>query len=84
MARTLSGTVISIKMQDTAVVEVTTRKPHPLYKKLLKKSKKYKVATNGKLLTVGDQVRIVETKPMSKDKYFAVVETMNEKEGKKK
>lgn len=70
MAKTLNGIVTSVGMKNTAVVEVFRQVPHPLYKKLLKRSKKYKIETEGKELTVGDLVRIVETKPVSKDKYF--------------
>jgi small subunit ribosomal protein S17 len=75
MAKILEGTVISTKMQNTIVVEVTRKKPHPLYKKLLKRSKKYKVVTNGETVVVGSTVRIVETKPMSKDKHFVLLKS---------
>lgn len=70
MAKTLNGVVTSVGMKNTAVVEVFRQVPHPLYKKLLKRSKKYKIETEGKELNVGDFVRIEETKPISKDKYF--------------
>ncbi len=73
MAKILTGKVISIKMQDTAVVEVTRRTPHKLYKKLLKRSKHYKVDTKEQAVVVGQTVKIVETIPMSKDKHFKVV-----------
>ena len=81
MAKTLNGIVRSIGMQNTAVVEVSRRVPHKLYKKLLTRSKKYKVETEGKELNVGDSVRIEETKPLSKDKYFklsAVITSVKE------
>ncbi|MBI5044932.1 MAG: 30S ribosomal protein S17 [Candidatus Levybacteria bacterium] len=73
MAKTLKGFITSTGMNNTAVVEVFRQVPHPLYKKLLKRSKKYKVETEGKTLSVGDYVQIEETKPMSKDKYFKLV-----------
>ena len=76
MAKVLTGKVISTKMQDTAVVEVVRRVPHPLYKKLLKKSKNFKVDTKGQEVAVGDQVKIVEIKQISKDKYFKVQEVI--------
>lgn len=84
MAKVLTGKVISTKMQDTAVVEVTRFVPHPLYKKLLKRSKKYKVAVNGHELEVGKRVKIAETKPLSKDKYFKVTEVIAEQHEKAK
>lgn len=78
MAKVLSGKVTSVKMQDTVIVEVTRFVPHPLYKKLLKRSKSFKVAVNGHTLEVGKRVKIVETKPVSKDKYFKVQEVIAE------
>jgi small subunit ribosomal protein S17 len=73
MAKTLKGTVVSVKMKDTVVVEVTRKTPHPLYKKLMTKSKKFKVGTNGQSVSVGDVVTIQETRQMAKDKYFKLV-----------
>ncbi len=72
--KTFSGKIVSTKMQNTAVVEVTRRTPHPLYKKLLKRSKKFKADTTGQKVTVGDTVIIAETKPISKDKHFKILE----------
>ena len=74
MAKIFTGKVVSTKMQNTAVVEISRRKPHPLYKKLMLRSKKYKVDTAGKIVSVGDTVRITETKPISKDKHFRLME----------
>lgn len=73
MAKVLAGKVVSVKMQDTVIVEVVRRTPHPLYKKLVKKSKKFKVDRNGQEVLVGQDVKIVETRPISKDKHFKVV-----------
>ena len=70
MAKTLNGIVVSTKMQNTVVVEVSWKRPHPLYKKLLKRSKKFKVDPNGQTVNVGDKVTIIETKPIAKDKHF--------------
>ncbi len=77
MAKTLRGKVVSTSMQNTAVVEVTRRTPHPVYKKLLTKSKKYKVDTKNVKVNVGDEVVIVETRPLSKEKHFAVSQVLN-------
>jgi small subunit ribosomal protein S17 len=74
-AKILSGKVTSIKMQDTILVEVTRRVPHPLYKKLLKKSKRFNVDVKGQdVPEVGKTVKIVETKPISKTKHFKLLE----------
>jgi small subunit ribosomal protein S17 len=78
MAKIITGKVVSIKMNDTVVVEVTRFVPHPLYKKLMKRSKNFKVAVNGHELSVGKRVKMEETKPMSKDKYFKVIEVLAE------
>lgn len=79
MAKVLTGKVISVKMQKSAVVEVSRREPHPLYKKLLKKGKHFNVDTAGKNVEVGNEVRIIETKPVSKTKYFAIKEVITKK-----
>lgn len=74
--KTFEGKIISLKMTNTVVVEVTRRTPHPLYKKLLLRSKKIKADTNGLNLTLGQKVKIVETKPISKGKFFKVLEVI--------
>ena len=76
MQKTLEGKVVSAKMQNTAVVEVFRRKPHPLYKKLLKRSTRFKVETGGYSVNVGDKVKIIETRPISKGKYFKIMEVV--------
>jgi len=70
MAKTITGKVVSTKMQNTIIVEVTRRVPHPLYKKLLKRTNRFKADSDGQTVKKGDTVIIVETKPMSKDKHF--------------
>lgn len=72
MSKVLTGKVTSIKMDSTVIVEVITRTPHKLYGKLMKRSKNYKVDLNGQKVLVGDQVKIEETKPMSKHKHFKI------------
>lgn len=77
MTRTFSGKILSLKMAKTAVVEVTTKSPHPLYRKLLRKSKNFKADTQGfDKLEVGQRVKIAETRPISKGKFFKVVEVI--------
>jgi small subunit ribosomal protein S17 len=68
------GTVISLKMQNTAVVEVLRKVPHPLYKKMLKRNKKHKADTAGLSLAIGDKVKIVDVRPISKEKHLKVME----------
>ncbi|GEM_PF-106634 len=73
----LEGIIVSTGMNKTVVVEVTRKTPHPLYKKLIKRSKKYKVDNSGfEDLAVGTVVKIVETRPISKNKYFKVSEIL--------
>ncbi len=76
MTRTFKGVVTSILMTNTAVVEVSRKTPHPLYKKLLTRSKKHKIETDGAELMVGDTVIIAETKPLSKGKHFRLSEVV--------
>ncbi len=73
MPKILQGKVIANNSQNTAIVEVVRRFPHPLYKKLLKRSKKYKVETGGSKVPVGQAVSIIETRPISKDKHFRIL-----------
>lgn len=70
----LSGVVVSNKMQKTIVVSVTRFVKHPKYGKYYKISKKYKAHDENNKFNIGDKVSLKETKPMSKDKKFIVVE----------
>lgn len=79
MARVLTGNVVSLKMKDTAVVEVLGMRPHPLYRKLMRRSKKYKVALSDKQVAVGDTVKMTETKKMARGKYFVITEVLKGK-----
>lgn len=71
--KVLSGTVVSNKMKDTIVVSVERYEKHPKYGKFIKKRKKFKAHDKGNTRNVGEKVRIIETKPISKDKHFIVV-----------
>jgi small subunit ribosomal protein S17 len=68
------GKVVSDKMDKTIVVAVETKKRHPLYKKTMKLTKKYKVHDEKNEAKIGDTVVIMETRPLSKDKYWRLVE----------
>lgn len=81
--KTLNGIVVSSLMNKTVVVEVTRKTSHPLYKKLIKRSKKYKVDTDGKEVKVGEAVIIGETRPIAKGKHFRILTENNRKEKKK-
>lgn len=68
----LIGTVVSDKMEKTVVIEVETRKRHPVYHKVIKRGKKFK-AHNEIGAKTGEVVVIEETRPLSKDKTWKVV-----------
>ena len=67
------GVVVSNKMDKTIVVEVMSQEKHPLYKKFVKKTKKYKAHDEENACGIGDTVEIMETRPLSKDKYHRVI-----------
>jgi small subunit ribosomal protein S17 len=71
--RVLQGTVVSDKNDKTVVVLVERRFTHPLFKKTVRRSKKYKAHDEGNICKVGDVVSIEETKPISKDKTWIVL-----------
>lgn len=70
------GVVVSDKMQKTIVVRVTRLTKHPRYGKIVKKSTKFKVHDEKGIAKVGDVVKIRETRPLSKDKRFYLVEIL--------
>ncbi|MCL2563452.1 MAG: 30S ribosomal protein S17 [Oscillospiraceae bacterium] len=72
--KTRVGTVVSDKMDKTAVILIEDRVPHPLYKKIIKRSIKLKAHDEGNQCSVGDKVRVMETRPLSKDKRWRLVE----------
>lgn len=67
------GNVVSDKMDKTVVVAVETFVTHPLYKKQLKKTTKFKAHDENNECGIGDVVKIMETRPLSKDKRWRVV-----------
>lgn len=76
--RVLIGKVVSDKMDKTIVVAVETYKMHKLYHKRIKYSKKFKAHDEDNQAKIGDVVRIMETRPLSKDKRFRLVEIVEE------
>jgi len=70
--RRLTGRVVSDKMDKTVVVVVTRTKRHPLYKKVIRQKKRYMAHDTDNSCRVGDSVRIVESRPISKNKRWVV------------
>jgi len=71
--RILQGVVVSDKQDKTVVVSVERQVMHPVYKKFVKKSKKYTAHDENNQFKVGDQVSIIESKPYSKTKCWTVL-----------
>ena len=74
------GRVVSDKMDKTVAVAVETRRHHPLYKKAIKRVVKYKAHDENNQCRIGDKVRIVETRPLSKYKRWRVAEIITKGE----
>lgn len=72
--KTLQGMVVSSKMDKTVVVAVQRTMKHRLYKKIMRKTKQYKAHDEKNECHLGDSVRIMECRPLSKDKHFRVVQ----------
>ena len=72
--KTRTGKVVSDKMDKTIVVAVEDRVPHPLYKKIIKRTYKLKAHDENNDCGVGDRVRVMETRPLSKEKRWRLVE----------
>ncbi len=71
------GTVVSDKMDKTVVVAVINRYPHPTYKKIVSRTKRYQAHDPENICTTGDRVRIRETRPLSANKRWAIDEILN-------
>lgn len=74
--KTRIGLVVSDKMDKSAVVKVERRVPHPVFKKIVTKSKRYYVHDEKNEMKTGDRVKIVETRPMSKLKRWRLGEVL--------
>ena len=72
--KTRTGLVVSDKMQKTVVVAIERRVPHPVYGKMMTRTRRLKAHDEENSAKVGDTVRIVETRPLSKDKRWRLVE----------
>lgn len=71
--KTLIGVVVSVAMEKTCVVAIQNNVRHPIYNKIVKKTKKFKVHDEKNECNIGDKVEIAETRHLSKDKYFRLV-----------
>ena len=74
--KTRIGRVVSDKMEKTAVVSVERTTRHPLYGKIIRVTKKYKIHDPENACGIGDKVKIMETRPLSKDKRWRLVEIL--------
>ena len=72
--KTRTGKVVSNKMDKTIVVAIETRVPHPLYKKIIKRTYRLKAHDEENTCNTGDTVKVMETRPLSKDKRWRLVE----------
>ena len=76
LRKVMVGTVVSDKMDKTVVVAVETNEKHKLYSKIQKKTYKLKAHDENNECQVGDKVKVMETRPLSKDKRWRVVEVV--------
>ena len=76
LRKTRTGKVVSDKMDKTIVVAIQDNVRHPLYKKIVKKTYKLKAHDENNECGIGDTVRVMETRPLSKDKRWRLVEIM--------
>ena len=74
LRKTMIGTVVSDKMDKTVVVAVETSVAHPIYNKTVKRTYKLKAHDEENICGAGDKVKVMETRPLSKDKRYRVVE----------
>ena len=76
LRKTRTGKVVSDKMDKTIVVAVEDHVKHPLYKKIVKRTYKLKAPDENNECKIGDTVKVMETRPLSKDKRWRLVEIM--------
>ena len=74
LRKTRTGVVVSDKMDKTIVVEIRTRVKHPLYGKIMNRTKRFKAHDEENQCGIGDTVLVMETRPLSKDKRWRLVE----------
>ena len=79
--KVLLGEVVSNRMQKTITVKVERRVRHPIYERVVKRSKKFHVHDEHQQCQIGDQVRIIETRPLSKTKHWRLLEIVRQRAG---
>lgn len=75
--KTLTGTIVSTAMNKTVVVEIGRVVVHPMYKKSMHRTRRLKAHVEGVTVAVGDTVKIMATRPISKEKHFKVIEKVS-------
>ena len=76
LRKTRTGKVVSDKMDKTIVVSVIEHVKHPLYKKIIKRTYKLKAHDEENICGIGDKVKVMETRPLSRDKRWRLVEVI--------
>lgn len=76
LRKTRTGVVISDKMDKTVVIAIKTKVKHPLYGKIMNRTSKLKVHDENNECGIGDTIKVMETRPLSKDKRWRLVEIM--------
>ena len=79
--KVLVGEIVSDRMHKTITVKVERRMRHPIYERVIRRSKKYHAHDEHNQGRIGDQVRIMETRPLSKTKRWRLVEIMRRRAG---
>jgi len=80
MRKVLTGRVVSDKMDKTVVVAVETLVRHPMYQRIIRRTRKFKAHDEENTCRVGDRVKVMETRPLSKEKRWRVVEILDRAE----
>ena len=83
LRKTRTGKVVSNKMDKTIVVAIEDHVKHPLYKKIVKETYKLKAHDENNECNIGDTVKVMETRPLSKDKRWRLVEIMENNHGRR-
>ncbi len=78
--KVLTGKVVSNKMEKTVVVAVETLVRHPLYQRIQRRTKKFKAHDQENACRIGDKVKMMETRPLSKEKHWRVIEILERAE----